>query len=206
MKPSTCFDFGAGEKLTITKLRLDYEDVKPPRDGAVEFSLATVCLTLSSVFLYIGLIAIISFFTDNKPLFILFFGTLFGSFGALGFYQFPAMARLWFKSQITLNGENLEIKISECWPLNIRTGRTFNYPARECVLSFTCSYINKRDEHNFHIELTHTPSGKNYIITSTIQPSNLDPASRSGLRNLVNEIREAIVKSDITLRCKSSDD
>lgn len=206
MKSPTCFDFGLGQQLTVTRLRLDYENVKSSKDGAVEFILASICLLLASVFLYIGIVSIITFFTTEKPVFILFFGILFGSFGFLVVYQFPTMARLSFKSQIIRNADDLEVKIAERWPLNIRTERAFNYPSSECVVSFTYSYISKRDEHDFHIELTHVPSKTTHIITSSIQPNKLDPSSRSQLRTLVKKISDSIIESGLTTQCQFLDD
>ncbi|MEY3828906.1 MAG: hypothetical protein RL636_607 [Verrucomicrobiota bacterium] len=206
MKLPTYFDFGKGKKLTVSRFSIDFEDIKSSRDGAIELTLAVIFLILSSAFLYIGAKVVIATFIDKLPAGILIFGILLGIFGALGIYQSPMIARLRFKSLINLNGDDLEIKIGQCWPLNIRTERSFNYPSNECVLSFIYSYINKRDEHNFHIELTHVPSKTTHIITSTIQPSHIDPSCKASLRNLVNKIREAIGESDITTCCKSSDD
>lgn len=202
MNSPACFNFGLGQKLTVSRLSLDYENVKSSKDGAVEFILAGISLLLASVFVYIGVVSIITFFSTEKPMFILFFGILFGSFGCLVLYQFPTMARLSFKSQITRNADDLEIKIAERWPLNIRTERVFNYPSSECVVSFTYSYISKRDEHDFYIELTHIPSKKTHIITSPIQPNKLDPSSRSQLRTLVKKISDSIIESGLTTQCQ----
>ena len=206
MKPPAYFDFGKGKKLAVSRFRIDFEDIKTSRDGAIELTVAIIFLILSSAFFYIGAKVVIATFINKLPAGILIFGILLGLFGALGIYQSPMIARLRFKSLINLNGDDLEIKIGQSWPLNIRTERSFNHPSSECVLSFIYSYINKRDEHNFHIELTHVPSKTTHIITSTIQPSHIDPSSKAGLRNLVNKIREAIGESDITTCCKSSDD
>ena len=185
-----------GEVLQVAEGAFSFglsERSRKPRLGSAIHNLAVLSsLLIGLVFTYVGVMMIISFFTENQGWVLLPIGLCFGGFGCLAIAVFPHNASVGLNSTAKVEGPHTIVESTKIWPFRFQRTIQREYPSCECRLAVIPIHNTKHDEHSFMLSLVHAPSSTEVELTSWIQPADINPSHESQVRRVAEETAQAI--------------
>jgi hypothetical protein len=185
-----------GEVLQVAEGAFSFglsERSRKPRLGSAIHNLAVLAsLLIGLVFTYVGVMMIISFFTENQGWVLLPIGLCFGGFGCLAIAVFPHNASVGLNSTAKVEGPHTIVESTKIWPFRFQRTIQREYPSCECRLTVIPIHNTKHDEHSFMLSLVHAPSSTEVELTSWLQPADINPSHESQVRRVAEETAQAI--------------
>jgi len=164
-----------------------------PRLGSATHTLAVLAsLLIGLVFIYVGAMMIIGFFTENQAWVLLPVGLCFGGFGCLAIAVLPHNASVGLHSTAKVDGPHTIVTRTKLWPFRFQRSIQREYPSCECRLTVIPIHNTKHDEHSFMLSLVHAPSSTEVELTSWLQPADINPSHESQVRRVAEETALAI--------------
>ena len=185
-----------GEALQVAEGAFSFgqnERSGKPHLGSATHTLAVLAsLVIGLVFTYVGVMMIISFFTENQGWVLLPVGLCFGGFGCLAIAVFPHNASVGLNSTAKVDGPHTIVTRTKLWPFRYQRTIQREYPSCECRLTVIPNHNTRQDEHSFMLSLVHVPSTTEVELTSWLQPADINPSHESQVRRVAEETALAI--------------
>lgn len=164
-----------------------------PRLGSATHTLAAIAsLLIGLLFTYLGVMMMISFFSENQGWVLLPIGLCFGGFGCLAIAVFPHNASMGLNSTAKADGSHTIVTRTKLWPFRFQRTIQREYPTRECRLTVIPIHNTRHDEHSFMLSLVHAPSSTEVELTSWLRPADINPSHESQVRRVAEETAQAI--------------
>lgn len=195
-KPSYRCVMDDGEVLQVAEGAFSFglsERSGKPRLGSAIHTLAVLAsLLIGLVFTYVGVMMIISFFSENQGWVLLPIGLCFGGFGCLAIAVFPHNASVGLNSTAKVDGPHTIVTSTKTWPFRFQRRNQREYPTSECRLTVIPNHNTRYDEHSFMLSLVHAPSSTEMELTTWLRPADINPSQESQVRGVAEETAQAI--------------